>query len=273
MSYTDRDRVTEQYRAPTNLNARIKLHQRFSTNRYGWTRWVFDQIELTPEARLLELGCGPGGLWTESLDRLPDGWSITLTDLSKGMVREAESRLGTDRRFDFRAADAQELPFEDRIFDAVIANHMLYHVPDRPKALGEISRVLRSSSTLYAATNGMRAQQEMGSMRRILDPSHAFDGPSKDPLAFNLENGSDQLAPHFCEVEPRRYEDSLAVTEAQPLVDYLLSSPTAQALRRKLSGGDWDKRVRELSESVEQELAEHGVIHISKDSGMFVARK
>ena len=41
----------------------------------------------------------------------------------------------------FEEIDAQSIPFEDETFDAVIANHMLYHVPDRPKAIGRNKRV------------------------------------------------------------------------------------------------------------------------------------
>jgi ubiquinone/menaquinone biosynthesis C-methylase UbiE len=95
--------VESQYRDASNLNARIALHERFSTNAYGWQRWVFDQLELPPDARVLELGCGTGKLWVENRDRTPEGWDVTLTDASPGMLREARRNLGLDRRF--RMAD------------------------------------------------------------------------------------------------------------------------------------------------------------------------
>ncbi len=47
--------VTDQYQNAKNLNARIQLHQRFSTNKYGWHRWVFDQFSFPPQSRILEL--------------------------------------------------------------------------------------------------------------------------------------------------------------------------------------------------------------------------
>jgi ubiquinone/menaquinone biosynthesis C-methylase UbiE len=273
MSYTDREYVVEQYRTPKNLNARIALHERFSTNRYGWMRWVFDQFELQSEARLLEIGCGPGGLWAENLGRIPERWRITLTDASPGMVSQAQRNLAGDRRFNFQTADAQDLSFDDTSFDAVIANHMLYHVPDRPKALAEIARVLKEGGTLYAATGGRESMREMGGMLRVLDPTHPADFPSKVLLAFNLENGTEQLAPYFSEVTIRHYEDSLAVTEAQPLVNWLLSTITARNAEEQLPEKEWRGRVEQLAASVERELAARGVIHISKDSGMFVARR
>ena len=56
--------LTDQYKNASNLEARIQLHQRFSTNTYGWTRWVFDQFDLPPVCRILDWVaalaiCGP----------------------------------------------------------------------------------------------------------------------------------------------------------------------------------------------------------------------
>jgi ubiquinone/menaquinone biosynthesis C-methylase UbiE len=265
--------VKRQYRDASNLNARIALHERFSTNSYGLPHWIFDQFELPEYARILEVGCGPGVLWTENLCSIPEGWSITLTDASPGMVAEAEARLGSDRRFEFRLADAREIPFQDRTFDAVVANHMLYHVPDRPRALAEISRVLRTRGTLYAATNGKNTHSEMGWMQRVLDPSHPIDSYFREVLDFSLENGAEQLSPWFSEVTLRRYEDALIVTEVMPLVEYLLSGSAADSAAQRSNADEFGLRVSELIERLGQELASQGAIHITKDVGMFVARK
>ena len=79
--------VREQYRDASNLNSRIQLHARFSTNKYGWHRWVFDQLDLPLQCGILELGCGPGDLWLQNMHRLQEGWQLTLSDLLPGMVR------------------------------------------------------------------------------------------------------------------------------------------------------------------------------------------
>src|SRR2546425_966981 len=135
---------SEQYRDASNLNARIALHERFSTNPYGWHCWVFEHLRLSPQARVLELGCGPGILWRENLSRIPSGWAVFLSDFSPGMVQEAQTGLpGSGREFSYAVVDAQAIPSREASFDGVIANHMLFHVPDRAKALVESRRVLR----------------------------------------------------------------------------------------------------------------------------------
>ena len=64
-------------------------------------------------------------------------------------MQEAEqSLLHTDLKFTFGKIDAQSIPYEKDSFDAVIANHMLYHVPDLARTLSEIRRVLRPEGCL-----------------------------------------------------------------------------------------------------------------------------
>jgi SAM-dependent methyltransferase len=255
--------LAAQYRDASNLDARIQLHERFSINRYGWQRWIFDQFQVAPESRILELGCGPGGLWSSNLGRIPPGWAITLSDFSPGMVQAARQTLQASRcRFTYAVIDAQSLPFGDASHDAVIANHMLYHVPDRSRALAEIRRILKPGGRFYASTIGKTHMQELNDLVFRFARGSAPIG--KNPFeAFALENGLDQCAQWFSGVTLCRYEDALVVTEAAPLVAYILSSirwPT-------LIGG----KTLELTQFVEQELALHGAIHVTKDSGLFAA--
>ena len=104
----DTPSIQEQYRTSGNLDARIRLHQLFSTNPYGWTRWVFDQLAAPAQAQVLEIGCGPATLWVENRERILSGWQITLTDQSPGMMQQAQANLATtSHEFHFQQAVAQ----------------------------------------------------------------------------------------------------------------------------------------------------------------------
>jgi ubiquinone/menaquinone biosynthesis C-methylase UbiE len=251
--------LAEQYKDAANLTARIDLHRRFSTNSYGWQRWVFDHFDLPPQARLLELGCGPGDLWRENRRRLPASWDITLSDLSPGMLDQARAAL--DRvGLRFQVIDAQYIPYPDAHFDAVVANHMLYHVPDRAAALIEIRRVLRPGGRFYAATVGEGHMQELNDLLRPFMPASqtAFDGG----VHFGLENGAAQLAPWFVAIQRDDYVDALVVTEAEPLIAYVRSTRGWSSLP--------DENIPALITQVEYLLSTRGAIRISKSSGLFV---
>lgn len=254
--------LSQQYKDPGNLNARLRLHARFSTNSYGLHRWMFDQFALPRAAALLELGCGPGSLWQENLDRLPAGWRVTLTDFSPGMLAAARQALDGHPQFAFELADAQFLPYEDASFDAVMAHFMLYHVSDRPKVLAEIARVLKPGGKFYAATLGADHILEIFEIMRDFDPAWS-QGHTVNP--FTLENGAAQIAPFFASVELRRYEDSLAITETEPLVAYILSMSALTAERADA------EKLAALRQAIDARLAQQGAIRVQKHNGMFIA--
>ena len=254
----DQTYLREQYKNAANLNDRIQLHVRFSTNPYDFHLWVFDQLRLAADSRVLELGCGPGSLWRPNLARIPAGWQITLTDFSPGMLAEARANLAGAHPFAFEQADAQAIPFADRSFDAVIANHMLYHVPDRAKAFAEIRRVLRPAGRFYAATNGENHLRELHELVQQFDPTLGL----WNRMTFRIEGGAAELAPFFSHVLLHRYESALVVTEAEPLVAFVTSMIGAE-----LSGA----RRAEFTQLVEQRIGADGAIHITKDTGLFEA--
>jgi ubiquinone/menaquinone biosynthesis C-methylase UbiE len=250
--------VHNQYRTTANLEARIRLHQQFSTNPYGWQHWVFDQLHLPAGSRVLELGCGPGNLWSDNIDRFPGNLSIILSDMSPAMMQTAKNKLHENDLFHFGYFDAQAIPFEAQHFDVVIANHMLPHIPDLNVVLSEIQRVMKPGAHLYASTMGRKHLQEIAVLLRKFDP--ALSSWSEKPLgSFTLENGAELLAPWFNQITLHRYEDAFLVTQAQPLVDYILSG------RLKLP----PEKLHEFTSFVQREFEQcGGVFHITKDFGL-----
>jgi SAM-dependent methyltransferase len=257
--------LSHQYNNAQKLGARINIHERFSINTYDWQRWVFDHFNMPAQGNVLEIGCGPGMLWLKNADRIPEQWNITLSDFSAGMLQEAQNNLrNIPHPFTFKIIDAQSIPFADQQFDMIVANHMLYHVPDRAKALAEIRRILKPGGHFFAATNGKHHMQECREIVISFDPSLAARWDNASPASLNgfrLESGDQELSAHFSNVILHIYEDGLMVTEAEPLVAYIISNPIGEALV-----GD---RVEQFTQTIEQEIARSGAIRISKETGLF----
>lgn len=257
----------QQYQNSGNLGARIRLHQLFTVAPKDLHRWSFDMLLACSGswANILEVGCGRGDLWAKNTDRIPANWQLTLTDFSPGMLDDARANIGEiANRFEMQQADIQQLRFADNTFDTVIANYMLYHVPDIPKGIAELRRVLKPSGTLHAFTNGQNHMKELTDLVREFFPTDDAFAVDSAANYFGLENGADLLQTAFSDVVMIRYESHLHITETQPLMDYVTSMIRLVDIDQA--------RMAALREKTDRHIAEEGAFHITKDTGLFIAR-
>ncbi|MGK5640624.1 SAM-dependent methyltransferase [Streptomyces sp. URMC 126] len=113
------------------------------------TDLVTERLGLAPGDRALDLGCGIGGPAVR-LHRTTGAVVVGVT-VSEEEVRRAEAAVlasSLDHRIEIRWADAAALRFPDASFDAVMAIDSLLHMPDRPRVLMELARVLRPGRRL-----------------------------------------------------------------------------------------------------------------------------
>lgn len=215
--------LKNQYQNATNISSRINLHNLYSQNKQGWFPWIFQQCHIRPGLRILELGCGDGTLWTENLSLIPEDISITLSDISSGMLRDARRAIGSsDTRFAFRAFDCKKIPYKDESFDLVIANHILFYCDDIPAVLKEVCRVLSPGGHFLCSAYGKAHMQEVSQLVEDFDDRIVL---SADKLyeRFGRENGRKILDPFFPDAKWHSYEDFLLVQDAEPLISYVLS--------------------------------------------------
>ncbi|MCR5330402.1 MAG: class I SAM-dependent methyltransferase [Lachnospiraceae bacterium] len=250
--------VKDQYSTPDKLNTRISIHKKYSVNKQGFGSWIFSNYLIEEGMKVLELGCGTGDMWMGQDAMIGRCSKLILTDLSEGMLAAAKDNLKAYSDIEFSIADIQDIPFADNEFDVVIANMMLYHVPDLERGLREVARVLKSGGTFYCATygeNGIREYVEL-----LFDD---FPISSAYNYNFTLQNGKGKLEKFFGSVEKRLYEDSLEVTDVDDLIDYVYSLP---------SFSDVQDYPRDTLRSVLQKNMRDGVLHVPKDYGMFIAK-
>ncbi len=256
--------LATQYRNTSNLSARIRLHTLFSENKEGWFPWVYRQCAIQKGMAILEVGCGAGSLWQENLSKIPSDLSLTITDVSDGMLRDVRRSLGSLLpNAAFRTADCEALPFPSESFDLVIANHVLFYLKDPAKALCEIARVLRPGGRLIASTYSSRHMCQITELVQQFDARITLSG-DKLYEVFGLENGKDMLKEHFPSVEKRVYDDQLLVTRPEPLIEYILSCHGNQ--NQYLL-----ERYKEFRQFVTQKVTDG--FSITKDAGLFICTK
>jgi ubiquinone/menaquinone biosynthesis C-methylase UbiE len=259
--------TSQQYKDASNLQARIYIHEHFGTGSQDWFHWILDRLQVPANARVLELGTGSATFWQRNEARIPAGWQVTLSDLSEGMLNEA--RQATQNRFDYRQLDAQQIPFDDATFDGVMANHMLYHVPDIPKALAEVRRVLKPGGRFYAATNGELHMKELEDLAETLVhrylPGQPFERMKS--LSFRLETGEALLREHFETVSLHRFDNALLIDDAEAIVNYYLSTHRFQSLVTDSQRNELRQVILKDTQSV---LAK-GPLRVQRATGLFEA--
>lgn len=250
--------IEKQYQTPNNLNTRISIHAKYSTNHQPFGDWIMSHYEIRPGHRILELGCGTGDMWKGNLDILKSGVKLTLTDFSPGMLEMAK-RSTAHPQVDYRIVNIQDIPYEDGSFDMVIANMMLYHVPDLHKGLSEVRRVLKPGGKFYCATYG-----EQGIMEFVNESLRDLGIHGEVGKTFTLQNGASILGAHFRNVQMCTREDGLAVTCVEDFVDYVLSMSSLTGI----TDGCRDS----LRQAFEKKII-NGILYVPKEYGMFICNE
>jgi len=260
-----------QYENANNISARIRLHKDFSINKQGWFPWIYEtgllpliekKLKKDSKIKILELGCGEGSLWIENLDKLPENISITLSDISDGMIRDVRRNLGDDPRFHYKTYDCHQIASKAKNYDIVIANHLLFYCEDIEQVCQEIQRVLKPKGIFICSTYGSKHMKEITELvqkfdkRIILAAENLYD-------RFGLDNGANILDKHFSQIEIRRYEDGIIIGEAEPLIEYVLSCHGNQNQYIL-------DRYQEFRQFVEKQLRKD--FYITKDAGFFLCR-
>jgi SAM-dependent methyltransferase len=161
-------------------------------------------ITRTGEPRLLDVGTGTGTLAIAALERWP-ALEVTGVDPSTGMLElarlAADDRLppGHHGRYRMEIGWADELPFDDGVFDLAVSSFVLQLVPNRGRAIREIRRVLRPGGT-FAWVAWQRSERPY-EPDRIAD--EVLDDAGFDPPGAGARNG-DIASPEAAALAMRR---------------------------------------------------------------------
>ena len=108
---------------------------------------------IKPGMKILEVGCGSGAFTIAAARAAGEGGKVYALDIQEDMLNKLRARLARPensgvRNIEIIQRSAYELPFEDNSLDLVFMVTVLQEIPDKPRALREIKRVLKPSGIL-----------------------------------------------------------------------------------------------------------------------------
>ncbi|MBO0730882.1 MAG: class I SAM-dependent methyltransferase [Acidimicrobiaceae bacterium] len=243
------------------LHARQSLydHQRPHVDLVGETVRALGQIS---GRRVLDVGCG-NGAYHSALETA--GAVLVGLDLSRGMLQSLAGPISGKL-----VADAQALPLASACVDAVLAMHMLYHVPDPVVAVDEFARVLRRPGRLVASVGGAHHLVEAQEMWASLLAEVGLDSKDGDLGLINNRLPADRLeqilTERFDHVVFRTLTSQVVLDTPEPIVRHAASTTAAKEAHRL--GADLIARFQDLVAST---INRDGLLHVTTEVAWFSA--
>src|SRR5215207_998079 len=134
---------------------------------------LLEAAAVEPGGHALDVGCGPGAV-TRALAALLGAENVAAIDPSEPFAEACRARVpGAD----VRVGAAEQLPFADDSFDAVLSQLVLNFMSDAPVAVAEMRRVAKSGGVVAAAVwdyaDGMTFLRRFWDAARAIDPQAA----------------------------------------------------------------------------------------------------
>jgi SAM-dependent methyltransferase len=271
---TDHDILTKHaYATDEHLAVRYRIHELYSKPKIDFQQWVVGTFNWRGNEQVLDIGAGSGSYFYEVHRHIPQG-NLIAGDLSIGMAKQARTKAQDDQyeTSQVLTLDAQHLPFPADSFDVVLANHMLYHVPDLKQTIREIHRVLRPEGCLIAATNSQNTMPEFDTLTRRACTLLGFprQGFRPDTADFSLESGTRILGKHFRAVARYDLPSAFHFPDVKPVMDYL-DSLRAVRERQLPDTVTWEEFMEKMEDQISRLIGHFGELQVSKLAGVLVA--
>ena len=231
--------------------------------------WRLRYVEWTGQETVVDVGCGPAADLQQLVERGMCRRGLAV-DLSPGMLARvnAWSRSAEAPVVGIQA-DAMHLPIRSGSVDVALAFHMLYHVPDIPRAVRECRRVLRPGGGLLVSVGSAAPSEEALLLRRVAADLAGRELRLMPELSFTAENGAATLERAFSTVETHVLRGRLVVPDAEPVLASVASlrDPIVATIGDAL---DWHALLSAYRSRVDEVIRSDGAFHITTTTAVFV---
>ncbi|MBU7582925.1 MAG: class I SAM-dependent methyltransferase [Nostoc sp. TH1S01] len=130
----------------------------------------------TEQCLVLDAGTGPGRI-PVIIGQMRPQWQLIAIDLAQNMLQIAAQHVqqaGLQQQISLELVDAKQLPYTDEMFDLVISNSLVHHLPDPLPFFQEIKRVSKPNGGLLIR-DLLRPADEMTMNALVSSIGHDYD--------------------------------------------------------------------------------------------------
>lgn len=244
-----------------------KKYNSFAVPRTNLDELLIKKIRACGAKCVLDVGCGNGDFLIELRKSGFDGELMGL-DISPGIQKPGikqneKEKLGIK----FMVGDAEQLPFEDNTFDAIIAKHMLYHLPTPQKGADEIYRCLKKGGLVIITLNSTRNTPLLHECEHFICNKYALKSEHGQDIV-NMETIQDYLT-KFTNIHKEYKEGKINKPDLFPAVFESFRDNYEPQPNDAL----WAKIMADVNAFVKDKIMATGAFIETRSNGLVIAHK
>lgn len=251
---------------------RYGFYERFSTKQEEWYQWRFDNLNLSENMLILDVGGGYGSIWLHAWEQIPAGCNIVMLDKDskgrdylKNYEKENGNRLAPGVHFTFWNADAEEVDYEAETYDRILTNHFWGYIDDKTRLMKRLQLALRPGCIMVSTVPSIVDKTDVEDIvegffnKRI----HTEINAQKEEHQRIVE---DSMTECFTQVRNIMFSNPLLIDEKEAVYDYLCDSD--KGLKQML-----EKKKTEFLAYVKAKLLKEKNVKIDIIAPMYICSK
>lgn len=164
-------------RKPAGFGGKLMVKGMNGGSHAKLAEWGLDHLNIAPDARILDAGCGGGANVRRLLEKAPNGHVTGLgySEVSAAESRKVNRKAIRDERCEILQGDVSALPFAAGTFDLVTAFETVYFWPEPETTFEGIRKVLKSDGIFFICNESNGHDKEAVKFSKIIDGMRLYD--------------------------------------------------------------------------------------------------
>lgn len=219
------------------------FYEKYGSRQRDWYPWLFRQLQLSENERVLDIGGGYGLVWRCSFPQIPRGVHIRVLDKARDELDALEAYVHENRHllqkgssFSFENADVNHAAIDKGAYDCIVSLHMWCYIENRVAYLDKVYQALKPQGRICANFNWKDYVPALDQLLKGFSRDLDIEPLNGKQHTFLLEMERDFRA-RFPDTTCASYDNELHISDSGDLYRFLLDRGT---VGKQIAGYGWD---------------------------------